>query len=235
MSLRGQGLKPLNCSSKDLDRCDQISMYAVCICNMQLQHYGIYEHMLTLNKDLFLVVILFIHKNDHEKTIIPCVCTLPLSPLSANMISAGSAWRSGKSTARRQAVTIAAPATRSSSRWRSSPRRWLKRYRTAATRETGRKRPSVRQIRVALRPPPAPKQPASGSATCDSVSCCGFSGREEAQELPGTGSLHALLHTLQEPRAQLSGKRVRLARQNSSRLRVTGIDGKFAAGTCHHM
>lgn len=35
-----------------------------------------------------------------------------------------------------------------------------------------------------------------------------FSGREEAQELPGAGSLHALLHTLQEPRAQLSGKRV---------------------------
>lgn len=35
-----------------------------------------------------------------------------------------------------------------------------------------------------------------------------FAGRKEAQELSGTWPFYALLHTLQEPRAQLSGKRV---------------------------
>lgn len=30
-------------------------------------------------------------------------------------------------------------------------------------------------------------------------------GREETQELPGAGPFYALLHTLQEPRAQLPG------------------------------
>lgn len=51
-----------------------------------------------------------------------------LSPCSVSTISAGSVWRNGKSIAHLQGATIAALAMRSSSRWRSSQRRWLKRY-----------------------------------------------------------------------------------------------------------
>lgn len=47
---------------------------------------------------------------------------------SVSMISAGSVWRNGKSTAHQREAIIDAPAMRSSSRWRSSQRRWLKRY-----------------------------------------------------------------------------------------------------------
>lgn len=46
----------------------------------------------------------------------------------------------------------------------------------------------------------------------------GFTGREEAQELSGTRSFYALLHTLQEPRAQLSGKQVWLCLPTMSAL-----------------
>lgn len=50
---------------------------------------------------------------------------LSLSPLlfSVSTISAGSAWRSGRSTAHRPEATTAAPATRSYSSWRSSPKK----------------------------------------------------------------------------------------------------------------
>lgn len=47
---------------------------------------------------------------------------IPLSS-SVSMISAGSVWRNGKSTAHQREAIIDAPAMRSSSRWRSSQRR----------------------------------------------------------------------------------------------------------------
>lgn len=56
------------------------------------------------------------------------ILTFPYVPSSVSMIFAGSVWRSGKSTAHQQEAIIAAPAMRSSSRWKSSQRRWLKRY-----------------------------------------------------------------------------------------------------------
>ena len=55
-----------------------------------------------------------------------------------------------------------------------------------------------------------------GGTTCSGVywlwlvSHHAFAGGEEAQELSGTRPFYALLHTLQEPWAQLSGKQARL-------------------------